>query len=77
MTIVNEKAMRSGSDSGSGLATPTAEFPTPIDENLSTLGAEALHLEASREAPPAYGEHHDHVQFSQPGFNAGAAVTGM
>jgi hypothetical protein len=27
--------------------------------------------------PPAYGEQHDHVQFSQPGFNAGAEITGQ
>lgn len=27
-------------------------------------------------APPAYGEHHDQLQFSQAGFNADAAVTG-
>ncbi|KAH6650255.1 hypothetical protein F5144DRAFT_543338 [Chaetomium tenue] len=26
-------------------------------------------------APPAYGEHHDQLQFSQAGFNADAAVT--
>ena len=28
------------------------------------------------QVPPAYGEQHDHVQFSQPGFDAGAEVTG-
>jgi hypothetical protein len=26
-------------------------------------------------APPAYGEHHDQLQFSQAGFAADAAVT--
>jgi hypothetical protein len=26
-------------------------------------------------APPAYGEHHDQLQFSQEGFAADAAVT--
>lgn len=30
----------------------------------------------SEEPPPAYGEHPDQMQFSQPGFEAGAAVTG-
>lgn len=29
-----------------------------------------------QEAPPAYGEQHDQMQFSQPGFEAGAAITG-
>lgn len=27
--------------------------------------------------PPAYGEQHNHVRFSQPGFDAGAEITGM
>ncbi|KAL5619477.1 hypothetical protein FOVSG1_001699 [Fusarium oxysporum f. sp. vasinfectum] len=27
-------------------------------------------------APPPYGENHDQVHFSQPGFDAGAAITG-
>lgn len=35
-----------------------------------------LDLGASNEAPPAYGELHDQLNLSQPGFNAGAAVTG-
>jgi hypothetical protein len=34
-------------------------------------------LEAARDAPPPYGELHDQLQFSQPGFEAGANVTGM
>ena len=33
--------------------------------------------EQPQEAPPAYGEQHDQMQFSQPGFEAGAAITGM
>lgn len=33
-------------------------------------------LEPSNDAPPAYGELRDQMQFSQPGFEAGAAVTG-
>lgn len=27
-------------------------------------------------APPPYGENHDQLHFSQPGFDAGAEVTG-
>lgn len=34
-------------------------------------------LEPPEDAPPAYGDQHDQVQFSQPGISAGAAVTGM
>lgn len=30
----------------------------------------------SDDAPPPYGEMHDELQFSQPGFDAGAIVTG-
>lgn len=37
--------------------------------SLDTPSDEAL--------PPAYGDQHDHVQFSQPGFDAGAEVTGV
>ncbi|PHH83711.1 hypothetical protein CDD82_4673 [Ophiocordyceps australis] len=32
-------------------------------------------LDAPDDMPPAYGEHHDQLQFSQAGFDAGAAVT--
>lgn len=35
-----------------------------------------LDLGASDEAPPAYGDHHDQLNLSQAGFNAGAVVTG-
>lgn len=31
---------------------------------------------AADDAPPPYGELHDQLQFSQPGFEAGANVTG-
>ena len=34
-------------------------------------------LEVPEEAPPAYGELPDQLQFSQAGFEAGAVVTGM
>jgi hypothetical protein len=37
--------------------------------------AEDLEQEDLDVAPPAYGEHHDQLQFSQTGFNADAAVT--
>ena len=39
----------------------------PIDEDMET---------PDDVAPPAYGEHHDQLQFSQAGFAADASVTG-
>lgn len=36
----------------------------------------SLEAEANNEAPPAYGEVLDQVQFTQPGIEAGAEVTG-
>lgn len=35
-----------------------------------------LDLGASDDAPPAYGDLFDQLNLSQPGFNAGAMVTG-
>jgi hypothetical protein len=34
-------------------------------------------LEPDRDAPPAYGDSHDQMHFSQPGLDAGARVTGL
>jgi len=44
----------------------------PIAEDLegTSLGAAELDV-----PPPAYGEHHDQLQFAQAGFAADAAVT--
>lgn len=47
--------------------------------NTANDGAETLMadgLMVDQESPPAYGEHHDHIKFSQPGFAAGAEATG-
>lgn len=49
----------------------------PSSESLITDGFVVPDLEVPSEAPPAYGKHADKVTFSQPGFEAGAAVTGM
>ncbi|KAG6108678.1 hypothetical protein E4U13_006331 [Claviceps humidiphila] len=46
--------------------------------NTANDGAETLMadgLMVDQESPPAYGEHHDHIKFSQPGFAAGAEAT--
>ncbi|KAM0255678.1 hypothetical protein ACHAQJ_005522 [Trichoderma viride] len=45
-------------------------------EALVTDGFVLPDLEAPPDAPPAYGSHHDQLQFSRSGFDAEAAVTG-
>ncbi|KAK7420184.1 hypothetical protein QQZ08_010540 [Neonectria magnoliae] len=47
-----------------------------VSETLITDGFQLPNIDPGDGEPPPYGEHHDHVQFSQPGFEAGAAVTG-
>jgi hypothetical protein len=34
-------------------------------------------LEPDHDAPPAYGDSHNQMHFSQPGLDAGAQVTGL
>ncbi|KAJ4163760.1 hypothetical protein LMH87_005468 [Akanthomyces muscarius] len=46
------------------------------EESLITDGFIIPDLEVPDEAPPAYGDQPDKVTFSQPGFQADAAVTG-
>jgi hypothetical protein len=49
---------------------------TDSSDALVTDGFIVPDIEPSSDAPPAYGELRDQMQFSQPGFEAGAAVTG-
>lgn len=63
--------------------TSLGERPPPGDEQVPETsdmwvadGLQAPDLGARDDAPPAYGEHHDQLQLSQVGFEAGAAVTG-
>ncbi|EJP69585.1 Glycosyl transferase, family 28 [Beauveria bassiana ARSEF 2860] len=46
------------------------------EESLITDGFVIPDLDVPSEAPPAYGDQVDRVTFTQPGFQAGAAVTG-
>ncbi|UKZ75889.1 hypothetical protein TrVFT333_003585 [Trichoderma virens FT-333] len=50
--------------------------PPPASEAVVTDGFVLPTLEVPPDAPPAYGSHHDQLQFSRTGFEAGAAVTG-
>lgn len=73
MGILDEKRPVARQDSES---TNSAYPGDQNSEPLVTDGFVVPDLEANDEAPPAYGDHLDRVQFTQPGFEAGAAVTG-
>ncbi|KAF0645288.1 hypothetical protein FPSE5266_00805 [Fusarium pseudograminearum] len=45
------------------------------DDSSSNLQLPDIHIADSDAAPPPYGESHDQVHFSQPGFDAGAKIT--
>lgn len=51
---------------------------TEVDSHAPMVadGFELPDLDVPEDAPPAYGEHRDRLQFNQPGFEAGATVTG-
>ncbi|POR35790.1 Sterol 3-beta-glucosyltransferase UGT80B1 [Tolypocladium paradoxum] len=55
--------------------TPPPQHRGDASDALVTDGFMVPSLDTPDETPPAYGEHHDQVQFSQPGFEAGAEVT--
>lgn len=66
-----------------GQSQTVPNFPDDASDALVTDGFLVPELdvqtgsdEPPHEAPPAYGELHDQMQFSQPGFEAGAAITG-
>lgn len=50
--------------------------PPPASEAMVTDGFVLPTLDVPPDAPPAYGSHHDQLQFSRTGFEAGAEVTG-
>jgi hypothetical protein len=64
--------------------TPPPETEPPTQSSATALGNALLSdgfltdkLAATNDAPPAYGELPDQIEFSQPGIEAGAAVTRM
>lgn len=66
------KRPEDGISSADAQALLTDETLLPELEGQS--GAQGQHPD---EPPPTYGEHHDHMQFSQPGFEADASLNGM
>ncbi|KAL7821888.1 UDP-Glycosyltransferase/glycogen phosphorylase [Trichoderma gracile] len=49
--------------------------PPPASEAVVTDGFVLPNLDVPADAPPAYGSHHDQLQFSRTGFEAGAILT--
>jgi hypothetical protein len=56
--------------------TPPRRGERAASEAVVTDGFVLPALEAPADAPPAYGSHHDQLQFKRTGFDAEAAVTG-
>lgn len=73
MAIINDKENLARQES-SGTAPRRSQ---DILGSLTTDGPIIPNLEPPVDAPPAYGENHDHLQFSRQGIEAGAVVTGM
>jgi hypothetical protein len=48
-----------------------------VPEALISDGFSLPDLDVAGDAPPAYGDLPDQLQFNQAGFEAGAVVTGM
>ena len=81
MSTIKEEKERIRQQSSSTTQTPVQESDDQIaglgaDDNLAADGFLIPDLEAAEEAPPAYGDQHDQVTFSQPGYQAGAIITG-
>lgn len=57
-------------------ARPSQDALVPDGFLVPELEGQGENQNQPQEPPPAYGEQHDQLQFSQPGFEAGAAITG-
>ncbi|OAA39642.1 UDP-glucuronosyl/UDP-glucosyltransferase [Metarhizium rileyi] len=81
MEIVDEKQRLANQNAQSQEMQPHAPIQAVADGEdgaaaLITDGFLVPDLDSLDDAePPAYGEQHDHVRFSQPGFDAGAEIT--
>ena len=56
--------------------TPSATQPTRDSDALISDGFQLPDIAPPEDAPPPYGEHLNQMNFSQPGVEAGAEVTG-
>ena len=74
MTQVDEKQMLARQNA---LQAPPHSPRDDLSEALVADGFQLPDIEPDSGDPPPYEGNVDHVQFSQPGFDAGAQVTGM
>ncbi|KAH6885824.1 hypothetical protein B0T10DRAFT_444100 [Thelonectria olida] len=71
MTVIDEKNLLARQQSAQPRNTHDDS-----SQALLTEGYQLPDIDPGESQPPPYGESHDHLQFTQPGFEAGAAVTG-
>lgn len=74
MTFVGEKELLARQDSDQ---TYQSRFHEDLSDALVTDGFQLPDISQESGDPPPYEGNHDHLQFSQPGVEAGAEVTGM
>ncbi|RTE79925.1 hypothetical protein BHE90_005567 [Fusarium euwallaceae] len=72
MAVMDEKKAAAASQQQQQQAIPRNDMA----DALVTDGFQLPDIDPGDGAPPPYGESHDQVHFSQPGFDAGAEVTG-
>jgi hypothetical protein len=74
MTLLAEKRQPAARETGN----EHARAPAYRDDSTGTPvmdGFQLPDIAPPDDAPPAYGEHHDQMSFSQPGVEAGAEIT--
>ncbi|CAM1510161.1 Fc.00g004960.m01.CDS01 [Cosmosporella sp. VM-42] len=76
MAAIDEKQRMARQDSDLLQAAPQYSPRDDVSEALVTDGFQLPSIDTETEQPPPYGENPDQVQFSQPGFETSAAVTG-
>lgn len=74
MTFVGEKEVLARQNSDQ---TYRSRFHEDLSDALVTDGFQLPDISQESGDPPPYDGNHDHLQFSQPGVEAGAVVTGM
>jgi hypothetical protein len=73
MTVLDSKRSQAAASSEEADGAPSSSQVAALaEENLAIPP-----LEPEHDAPPAYGDAHHQMQFSQPGLDAGARITGM
>lgn len=78
MTLVEEKREHARREAAASSITMSTSdmIPTPEEATITDGFLLPEFHDDTNEPPPVYGESLETMQFSQPGFSAGAAVTG-